>query len=79
MSGRRDSRWLNLYDSVFQNAVERVLVCIVTHVSRGVVLFDGVGRVCMEKPVVVNFSTFLGNTANDYGGYTYGVESVVVD
>ena len=65
--------------SVFQNAIGRVLVCVVTQVSRGVVLFDGVGWVCMEKPVVVDFSTFLRNTANDYGGYTCGVKSVVVD
>ena len=29
--------------SVSQNAINRVLICVVTHVSHGVVLFDGVG------------------------------------
>ena len=73
-AGRRSS-----IRSVFQNAVGRVLVCVVTHVSHGVVLFDGVGRVCMEKPVVVDFSAFLGNSPDDYGGYTCGAKGVVVD
>ena len=81
-AGRGSSIRLFIYSSirsVFQNAVGRVLVCIVTHVSCGVVLFDGVGGEGMEKPVVVDFSTFLGDTPNDYGGYTGGVKGIVVD